>query len=454
MGLRSVQMEIQNPQQRDVPSPESCWELLERVVASSQLKQAGRMRELLIYVGQRSLKEGHDQIHEQEIGCVVFGRPQGYDTALDNIVRTNVSYLRKRIDAYFESEGLHETLLMEIPRGSYVPVFRYRPAEPPATPATAAALVLEPVKAMPEVSTNSHASRGMFAGLILAGLVILALAGSCVALWIQNRASQRSLDAMQRSFYPWQYEPSVAEFWSNFLGTHRETDIIMSDAFFKLAERRSKRTVSINEYLSGSYIRQLLSEERDPAVRGVLAQVSTWRSANPNHLALARRILALDPLGKTIHLYFTSDYRPDLIEQDNAVLLGSRVTNPWASLFDSRVNFIMKLDSDGYSMVINRAPAAGEQAVYTRTDSAGYCVVAYLPNPSGNSKVLLVEGTSVEATQAGGDFLLSEAQLSNFQKVLQVTKFPYFEVLLKTSQVKGTPLTATIEAYRTYPNLH
>jgi hypothetical protein len=38
--------------------------------------------------------------------------------------------------------------------------------------------------------------------------------------------------------------------------------------------------------------------------------------------------------------------------------------------------------------------------------------------------------------------------------MLHATKLPYFEVLLKASQVKGTPLSTTLVAYRTYPNLH
>jgi hypothetical protein len=75
----------------------------------------------------------------------------------------------------------------------------------------------------------------------------------------------------------------------------------------------------------------------------------------------------------------------------------------------------------------------------------------YLPNPSSGGEVLLMEGTSAEATEAVGDFLLSEDQLSNFRNNLHVTRFPYFEALLKISAVRGTPLTVTIEAYRTYP---
>jgi hypothetical protein len=104
--------------------------------------------------------------------------------------------------------------------------------------------------------------------------------------------------------------------------------------------------------------------------------------------------------------------------------------------------------------VVNRAPAAGEQRLYPQSDSAGYCVIGYLPNPNHNGMVLLIEGTDAEATEAAGNFLLSENQLSSFKKTLHLQRLPYFEVLLKVSSVQGTPLAATVEAYRAYPNLH
>lgn len=68
--------------------------------------------------------------------------------------------------------------------------------------------------------------------------------------------------------------------------------------------------------------------------------------------------------------------------------------------------------------------------------------------------VILLEGADAVSSEAAGDFLLSEDQLSDFRKMLHVIRFPYFEVLLKISEVRGTPFTATVEAYRTYPNLH
>lgn len=121
-------MGVSTAKETEAPSAEGYWALLERIGASPGLRRAPRLREFLDYVARRSFRDGCIQIHEQEIGVAVFGRPETYDTSVDNIVRANATELRKRIEACFESDGRLEPLLMDISRGSCVPVFRHRPA--------------------------------------------------------------------------------------------------------------------------------------------------------------------------------------------------------------------------------------------------------------------------------------------------------------------------------------
>jgi hypothetical protein len=133
----------------DTLDPERCWELLQQVAASASLKRATRLQELLLFVGQCALRDHRAHVAEQEIGARIFGRLADYDTSVDNIVRTNMSDLRKRIASYFEREGAAEPILMEIPRGSYLPVFSLRPDRPAKTP--------DPVPATPAAPTEATA---------------------------------------------------------------------------------------------------------------------------------------------------------------------------------------------------------------------------------------------------------------------------------------------------------
>jgi hypothetical protein len=423
---------------------ERCWALLERVAGSAHLKRATRLKELLYYVGQRSLKEGSYEVHEQEIGAKVFGRDANYDTSIDNIVRTNVSDLRKRIEAYFTAEGAHESVIMDIPRGSYLPVFRYRHAE--ATVSEEAAAVganFEPAaeaEESPQAPKNRH---WLVTAIVVEGAIALLLAAGCLTLWMENRA-------VNRAFYSWEYKPAVATFWTEFLGASPDTDVVMPDTSFAMLESISRKTFSFSDYLSRNYTSALEAPDLSPDTRKALGLIAARNLGTPSGFKLAQRILALDPLGKRIHPYYSRDYMPALLKRDNVILIGARIANPWDELFESGMNFTAKTENS-VTAIVNRAPGAGEQQIYARGDSVGYCTVAYLPNPSSDGGIMLIEGTSAEATEAAGDFLLSEEQLSNFLNVMHAKRFPYFEVLLKISAVRGTPLTVTIEAYRTYP---
>jgi hypothetical protein len=219
-----------------------------------------------------------------------------------------------------------------------------------------------------------------------------------------------------------------------------------------LVQLFAKKSFTLNEYLSRSYIDQLQAADMSPDLHAALVRTTNWYMGSPSEFRVAQRIQALDPLGKKIHLYTARNYEPDLIRKDNVIVLGSGLSNPWHQLLERHLNFVA--NSDVHSAVVNYAPAPGEQQIYTTTPAVKYCVVDYLPSPDHNGKVLLIESIGSEGVEAAADFLLSEDQLSNFQKTLHVTTLPYFEVLLKTSAVVGSPFTVTIEAYRTYPNLH
>jgi len=107
--------------------------------------------------------------------------------------------------------------------------------------------------------------------------------------------------------------------------------------------------------------------------------------------------------------------------------------------------------------VTNRNRQSGEKDKYfeysSQREILGYSVVAYLPNPSRTGSVVILAGTSSDATNAAAEFLTTEAQMETFRKMLHAERFPYFEALLSTSQLSGTSFHAEVVAYRTYPNL-
>jgi hypothetical protein len=421
------------------PDPAESLEQLDRLLRSPLLQGSEALCKLLQYLAHHTLNSPADHLKEYQIGTEVLGRAADFDPQTDSSVRMQVGRLRTKLSEYYNAAGIHDPILIDIPKGRYSLSFEPRPALERGVDAPQQGAFHEAV---------GHSSRSVFAQRrwMLAGLIVLAIA--CAALWIQNRA-------LYRSFYPWQSKPAVSAFWSGILDARPDTDVVMADSSFSLVQQISKKSFSFEDYRSRSYISQLeTQDDLSPDMRSALELIAVKNLESSSDVRLAQRILTLDPLGKRIHLYYAREYQPALIKQDNVILIGSPVANPWDELFESRLTFIATLDYGAPTFITNRAPSAGEQSTYIPSGSVGYCTVAYLPNPEHDGSVLLLEGTGSEATEAAGDFLLSEDQLSNFQKMLHVTKLPYFEVLLKASQVKGTPLSTTLVAYRTYPNLH
>jgi hypothetical protein len=266
-------------------------------------------------------------------------------------------------------------------------------------------------------------------------------------------------EALQRPRYAAASTPTLAAFWSNFFGARPSTDVILADTSFSLIEDITKQPIPLEAYLNHSYISQIRSPSLSQDRRDDLNLIVLRNYGSLGDFHVAQKISGLDPLAKNIHLYYARDYTPALIKQDSIILIGSRKSNPWVDLFASRTNFSIEYDPEKeISFVRSSLPRPGEQAIYTPAASqdptSGYSVVDYLPNPDQNGKVLIIAGTGSEATEGAGEFLTSEESLAAFQKMLHTRTLPYFEIVLKTTHLNSTPMTAIVVAYRTYPNLH
>lgn len=450
---------------------DSRWKLAEKVARSSVLNRATQLRDMLLFIVRQTILTPDEPIHESEIAHRVLGRRSDFNPLDDNIVRVQMAHLRKKLEMYFSADGRHESVVITVALGSYKPVFTPRPMSDQAR-----LLAIDRVErhrdgqiesghtsapTIPdrsdEAAAEAHPAASRFKGIILpvvAAFLIVALATACIALWLQLRDERRSLESARQSLTPWKNERSVSELWSNFFDTPRDTDVLLSDDSYLLIEQIRKESTPFYSYLNRSYIDQSLTKTGSADVRSIEGMISIKSLGNTSEFKLAHRILNLAPFDRKVHLYSARQYMPALLKQDNVIVIGGRASNPWMALFENRLNFVENLRFEGYGIttVTNRAPANKEQAMYTSSDTVGYCVVAFMPIPGQGGKALLIEGTSAEATEAAGDFLSGE-QFSAFRRTLHESKLPYFEILLKTSQVRGTPLTVTVETYRSYPTL-
>jgi len=120
------------------PSPADIRAELAQVLASAGFARNARMSRFLAFLVDRHL-EGHDaELKESLIAIEVFGRRPDYDPKQDSIVRTEAARLRARLAEHYAGAGRQSFVIVDIPKGRYVPVFRYRDA-PRAVPGDVAA---------------------------------------------------------------------------------------------------------------------------------------------------------------------------------------------------------------------------------------------------------------------------------------------------------------------------
>lgn len=410
-------------------TPPTGWrELLHRVAAAPRFQKSRRLRELLLYLGERSLQDPAYILREQEIGVDVFGRSADYDTSHDTLVRVQVSQLRKKLLEHFAEEGRDEPLVIEIPKGSYVPVFR------PRTEA-----LLEAQHAPPPFPPRPvvAASRSPFFIGVAAGLALMGL-----AWWLVGSERQTA------------GRPDVNELWRELFGNGQGTYAVLADVNLMIFENLIGRSVPISEYETHEF--DSLSELYipDPALRALAHEVVNRVATSFSDVQAARDFGMLSAAQHLpLNLLCARDFSSSVLSSQNSILMGSLRSNPWVGLFENQMNFQTEYqETPAAARLVNRSPLAGEQPYYAAEwRRTGYCRVAFLSNPKRTGNVLIISGTDVISSEGGVRFVTSEDSIRQLRQKLglrQGEAFPHFEVLLKTQVVNDSIPWSELVAYR------
>ncbi len=107
-----------------VPEAAAIRQQLDRILQSPGFARNERMSGFLQFVVQRCVDGRSSELKETVIAIEVFGRPPDYNPKQDAIVRTEAGRLRARLTEYYSAEGANDPVVIELPRGGYVPAFR------------------------------------------------------------------------------------------------------------------------------------------------------------------------------------------------------------------------------------------------------------------------------------------------------------------------------------------
>jgi tetratricopeptide (TPR) repeat protein len=111
----------------DVPGAAAIETQLERIVSSAEFRKSVRMCRFLTLVIREALGGRTDTLKEYRIGTEVFDKDESFDPRVDPIVRNEARRLRRKLEIYYMVEGKSDPMLIQLPKGGYVPVFSIRP---------------------------------------------------------------------------------------------------------------------------------------------------------------------------------------------------------------------------------------------------------------------------------------------------------------------------------------
>jgi tetratricopeptide (TPR) repeat protein len=94
------------------------------VLKSSGFARNERLSRFLSFVVEQHLQGRSQELKESVLGAEVFGRQPGYNSKFDPVVRTEARRLRARLAEYYIGAGAESAIVIDLPKGGYVPVIR------------------------------------------------------------------------------------------------------------------------------------------------------------------------------------------------------------------------------------------------------------------------------------------------------------------------------------------
>src|SRR5690349_21854926 len=134
---------------------------LERLLRSKYFVNAHKKQKFVRLICDYYLEGRAQELNEHILGYDVFGRDNSYNPSNDPIVRVFAHEIRKKLEAYYVNEGAADPVRLEIPAGSYQPVFT-RQVVPQASEESEA-----PLDEAPAVPARRRRSPGRIAAVLV-----------------------------------------------------------------------------------------------------------------------------------------------------------------------------------------------------------------------------------------------------------------------------------------------
>lgn len=399
---------------------------VEKLLHSDALRGSESLRRLLQYLANKAQETPDVPLKEYQIATEVFGRPADYDPQVDSAVRVQAGRLRTKLSEYYASEGSHDPVLIELPKGSYALNVHYR------TPNLA-----EPQANHPEAPVAAAKAKATTYPWVPVLLVLLAIALGIIVWQAVSRRASTSTASLAPSA-----PRSLQVFWNAFADEpDDEPWVIFSNAQFV-----GRPETGLRYY--------------DPARSDPQQKVMDHYTGVGEVLAVHSLDQVFSTMRAGMRLKRGSLFTLDDATNSDLIFLGSPSENLTLRDLPATKKFVFRRVPDGPRKgdlaVMNVQPASGEQSYYLASPSDApltedYAVVGRVPGLNPKRHVLILAGTTTFGTEAAAEFVCGESSMDQLLSRLGVTKseaVPAFEALLHVTIKRGVPVQTELVAVR------
>jgi len=401
-------------------------EQLERLLAHPLFANSKRYPALLAYTVEQTLLGNGGELKERSIAVEVFGRAPSYDANSDPVVRITAGEVRKRLTQYYYEPAHRGELIIELPIGSYVPVFRG--AERPAIEA-------EPVPEIPAEEATEQAPqlpptpvrRKRYWGFAVTILVATGLAAA--AGWFGGRR-----------YHDDPPPPSnIDRFWEPIAASLNPTTFCLGEP---------AKNIDLNAV--NSYDAPVVSNS--PPEQLYVRLHLSGHLALADVITLTRTVAALASRHKSFRILPASEAKFSQLREGPVVLIGA-FDNIWTLRVTQKLRFGFE-SKEGEALLVDRkkqtAWATAWDLPYQKL-SRDYAIVARIHDSTTGQPVIIAAGISEEGTEAAGEILYNPVYLDTLlAKAPPNWEQMNMEAVIETQVIEGHPGPPTILAVETW----
>ncbi|HEV2418110.1 MAG TPA: hypothetical protein VGX94_09915 [Terriglobia bacterium] len=416
---------------------------LKKILRSTAFRNAPGLKKFLEYVVGKSTEGLSSEIKEYSIAVEVLGKPNDYDPRLDTTVRVQAHRLREKLEEYYNVEGSSDEIVIELPKGHYIPQFsrRLKPAGADGESATLSLtqhpkLETDPALAAPPLQAaqtrlaadvrgqrNHRIPLSAWLGRVVLAILLL-IAGALLSPWIHHIPLPGvSSSAHKTSIKPGGIDGPLQAIWAHFWNNSRSAIVAYSNSIFLVTETSDLLRLKAGD-VDGLGAPAKGGEALSLAENPKLVEDAGPVFFNDGYTGTGEvmAVYYLDRLFARSNLDLSVE-RSQLVTTDdlrtqNVIFLGSIIENPVLLGLPLNQNFVFtqpqKAPTLWRARIVNLHPQPGEAASYgverdskTQVLLADYALVSFLPGVAPGREIAILAGLTTIGTQAAAQFITS-----------------------------------------------